>query len=85
MTIVYTPLRAWVSHWETPERSRRQAEVTAFFEEGTFLDRWRALPLLFVFEKEKQARGQVWLSGKPAYQSRSFAVFRHCAVGVSCE
>ncbi len=85
LTIVYTPLRAWLSHWETPERSRRQAEVTAFFEEGKFLDRWEPLPLLFVFEKAQQARGQVLSNRKPAYQNESFTVFRHCATGVSCE
>ncbi|HKW94469.1 MAG TPA: hypothetical protein VJX92_21470 [Methylomirabilota bacterium] len=85
LTIVYTPLRAWLSHWETPERRRRQAEVTAFFDDGKVLDRWARMPLLFVFEKARDIRGQGVTRGKVAYENGTFAVFRQCANRVSCE
>lgn len=84
MVIVYTPLRAWLSHWETPLRRMRQAEVNAFFEHGDILEHWQTLPLLFVFAKADHNNGQAaWPSREPDFQNRSFAVFRHCGGAAS--
>jgi hypothetical protein len=83
MALVYSPLRAWVSHWETPERVQRQAEVDAFFDRGEIIDRWRSLPLLFVYQKidpdiPLKVDDAV---GSLVFQNSTYVVFRHPGSG----
>jgi hypothetical protein len=78
---VYTPLRAWYSHQDnTPHARQRRQETREFFEEGVFLEEWRAMPLLIV---ETTAGQEDAMSTPPedapatlVYENASFTVLR---------
>lgn len=53
LATVYTPLRAWHSHlFNTPNGRQRRQEARAFFQDGVFLDGWRSMRTLIVYENE---------------------------------
>jgi hypothetical protein len=53
LTTVYTPLRAWQGHlFNTPHGHQRRLEARAFFQDGVFLDDWRGIRLLIVYDNE---------------------------------
>jgi hypothetical protein len=51
LATVYTPLRAWHAHlFNTPHARDRRQEARAFFQDGVFLDEWRGMRILIVYE-----------------------------------
>jgi hypothetical protein len=79
MTIVYTPLRSWLSHWETPERLQRKQELESFFQEGRVVNKWKVLPLLVIFSEGPPMDANSAASFQkeaPVFENRSFRVLR---------
>jgi hypothetical protein len=57
LATVYTPLRAWHSHlFNTPHRRDRRQEARAFFQDGVFLEDWRRMRILIVYDEERPVR-----------------------------
>jgi hypothetical protein len=57
LATVYTPLRAWHSHlFNTPHGRERRQEARAFFQDGAFLDEWRDMRMLIVYDDEDASR-----------------------------
>jgi hypothetical protein len=53
LTTVYTPLRAWQGHlFNTPYGHQRRLEAKAFFQDGVFLDEWRGIRLMIVYDND---------------------------------
>jgi hypothetical protein len=79
MATVYSPLRAWASHWgNTPARRQREAEINDLFREGKFLDRWRTMRLVIVFTNESEAQEAALPPERegPVFQNGTFTLFR---------
>ena len=69
LTTVYTPLNAYVSHWDnTPDRAAREAEVERWRAEGVLAPTWQGRRLLFVVEGDaRSAEERPWFD--PAQDS----------------
>ena len=80
MAVVYTPLRAWRSHWfNTPQSSLRQQELDSFYRDHGFLPAWRGRPLLVVFDLTHGLIDERWMitaGGKKVFSNNSFDVFQ---------
>ena len=81
LTTVYTPLRAWYSHYlATPYAQTRIQELRRFFAEGEFLDAWDRVPLLVVFLSDRvPAPEPGWVTARSAqvvFTNAAFVVYR---------
>ena len=79
MATVYSPLRAWCSHWgNTPSRKSREEELNDFYHEGRFLDVWRKSAVLIVFTKDSLSKEAALPPERdgPKFQNGTFTVFR---------
>ena len=87
LVTVYTPLRSWRSHYaNTPWSAVRTRELAAFFGQGTVVDAWHSLPLVFVFRSSSPWQERVEaLSASPVtpdHRNKSYVVVRLGSVGV---
>jgi hypothetical protein len=56
---VYSPIRAWHSHWaNTPYADQREAELEAFFGEGTVPAEWDGKTALVLFDRTRRVEPQ---------------------------
>lgn len=81
LATVYTPLRAWYSHYlATPHAPARVEELRRFFGEGRLLDAWDRVPLLVVFLRDQLPPTEPgWVrarSARVAFANAAFVVYR---------
>jgi hypothetical protein len=82
LATVYTPLRAWHSHlFNTPHGRERRQEARAFFQDGTFLDEWRGMRMLIVYDNEEASRAGLGVPADLEAATR-FSNDRFTVVGV---
>jgi hypothetical protein len=79
LAIVYTPLRAWHSHlFNTPHGRERRREARAFFQDGVFLDEWRGMRMLIVYEQDDAVQPGAGIPADlpvaPRFRNDTFAV-----------
>jgi len=76
--IVYTPLRAWYSHWAyTPHPEERLAELDALFQDGQDFGDWCCRKMIAIVERQeaREARGKLLALGyQLAYENVDYDI-----------
>jgi hypothetical protein len=82
LATVYTPLRAWHSHlFNTPHGRERRQQARAFFQDDAFLDEWRDMRILIVYDHKDGSRSRLRVPADLEAETR-FRNNRFTVVGV---
>jgi hypothetical protein len=81
LATVYTPLRAWQSHlFNTPYGRDRRREAREFFQDGIFLDEWRGMRMLIVYDDEPGVQPELAvpadLAASTPFRNQTFTVVK---------